>query len=355
MPEANTQSTEFDEELMGVVRRDVEELKTRLQPWFREKIAGADDIVLHLPTTPKSGGSSETFLIDVDIYERCAKRSERLVVRIEPTAHLIYQQPSLERQYRTLQLLGQQGRVPLPQTWWYESNAAILGAAFFVMGRVDGTVPDDRYHISGLFVAASPSEREAMWYSALEALANIHLACKDDFGFLDRAELGSSALDQEMAVWDMYADWMGVPVGPIQERAQRWLRDRQPHDMPAGLTWGDARVPNMIFADGACKAVLDWETVSLCGPECDLGWLLFFDWLVSTGHQAPRLAGVPDRDATLQFWSKLVGRSPDHIEWAEVFATWRFSMIRDRALHLANVKIQEPDSLIDRLHYLVGD
>jgi aminoglycoside phosphotransferase (APT) family kinase protein len=344
-----------DHRLMGVVRHDVEQVRSQLRPWFRRALPDADDVLIDLPTTPKSGGSSETFLIDIDIVEGSGQRRERMVVRLEPTVHLIYQRPSLEPQFRTLQVLGEQGRGPVPKTYWYERDPSILGAPFFVMGRVDGKVPDDRYYSGGLFVDSPPAEREAMWCSAIAALASIHLADPDDFGFLAKPELGATPLEQELKLWDTYADWMGCPVTPIQQRAQRWLHDRKPGDMPVGLSWGDARIPNMIFEDGACKAVLDWETVSLCGSECDLGWLLFFDWLVAEGHEMPRLAGVPDRDSTVQMWSRMVGRTPDHLEWAEVFATWRFSMIRDRALHLAKVAQQQPDTLLERLHYLVGD
>jgi aminoglycoside phosphotransferase (APT) family kinase protein len=354
MTDATAQPEESDHKLMGVVRRDVEQLRSHLLPWLRKTLTDADDVVLHLPTTPKSGGSSETFLIDLDIHEGRAKRRERMVVRVEPTVHLIYQRPAIEPQFRTLQVLSEQGRGPVPKMYWYEPDPTILGAPFFVMSRVEGKVADDRYYTGGLFVDSSPSEREAMWNSAIEALASIHLADPARFGFLDRPELGTTPLEQEVALWDSYVHWMGVPVTPIHERAQRWLHDHQPRDMPPGLTWGDARIPNLIFQDGVCRAVLDWETVSLCGPECDLGWLLFFDWLVSEGHDTARLAGVPDRDSTVKMWSQLVGRTPDRLEWAEVFATWRFCMIRDRALHLANVKQQEPDTLLERLHYLVG-
>lgn len=343
-----------DHRLMGVVRRDLVEVRASLLPWLRRTIAEADDIALALPTTPKSGGSGETFLIDFSVIEGRVFRYERMVVRLEPTVHLIYPQPSLEPQFRTLQVLGELGRGPVPNARWYESDVRILGAPFFVMDRVEGRVPDDRYYTGGLFVDSSPAEREAMWCSAVEALASIHLADSERFDFLDRPELGSTPLEQEMALWKIYVDWMGVPLTPVQERARRWLEDRFPSDMPHGLTWGDARIPNMIFANGACKAVLDWETVSLCGPECDLGWLLFFDWFVSEGHETARLPGIPDRDATITMWSRLVGRDPEHLVWAEVFATWRFSMIRDRALHLANVKQQQPDTLVERLRYLVG-
>ena len=38
-----------------------------------------------------------------------------------------------------------------------------------------------------------------------------------------------------------------------------------PDERPTGMARGDARLGNMVVHDDACRAVLDWETVSLGG------------------------------------------------------------------------------------------
>jgi aminoglycoside phosphotransferase (APT) family kinase protein len=225
---------------------------------------------------------------------------------------------------------------------WYEEDKSILGESFFLMERVHGTVPRDLFHSDsdGLFARSAPAEREAMWLSAVKAMAGIHVVNAQDYAFLDRPQWGRTALDQEMAIWDSYSRWSGAALQPIQVRARLWLDDNKPTAVPQSLAWGDARLGNMIFRDNACVAVLDWETVSLCCAEADLGWWLFYDWYASDGlgQGAPRLEGVPTAAATLKFWEDLTGRKAKNIEWFVVFATWRFSMICDRAVSLSRIR-----------------
>ena len=71
---------------------------------------------------------------------------------------------------------------------------------------------------------------------------------------------------------------MPVPRRDLDETRARllaWLRGRQPRDDgPPRPCWGDARIGNMIFRDGRCVAVLDWEMATLGPPQMDLGWFL---------------------------------------------------------------------------------
>lgn len=357
MSEPSGTADDLESKLIGVQRRDPEKLKESLLPWLRGKIGDAEEITLPLPVAPKAGGSSEVFFIDPIIRKKHEVRQEHLVVRIEAAGHRIYEFPSIERQYRTMAALGKIGAVPVPAMYWMEDDKGILGESFLVMERVSGSVPYDFYHSKGLLFDALPRAREEMWLSALQAIAAIHSADVRSFEFLGRPELGPTGLQQEMAVWDSYSRWIGLPLKPVQERAHRWLHDRLPTQMPPGLTWGDARVPNMIFRDNACRAVLDWETVSLSGAENDLGWMLFYDWFASDGHGIPRLDGIPGRDATVEIWTELTNRKPVNLSWCEVFATWRFSLIRDHALHLAGIDrmpgLPSPDPVHLRLEELI--
>ena len=64
--------------------------------------------------------------------------------------------------------------VPTARMYWLEEDERFLGAPFYLMGRVDGRIPPDNptYHQAGwLKDELSPGEREALWWSGLEALA----------------------------------------------------------------------------------------------------------------------------------------------------------------------------------------
>lgn len=319
-----------------VNRRDPDSVGRALASWLRARLSEAEEIVLPVPRVPNEGGSSDTMFISPVIRTGGVERRENWVLRIEATEFQVYQDPSVERQYRVMQVLAQSGEVPVPRTFWYEPNRDILGAPFFLMERIDGQVPPPFYHASGLFYDAAPHAREAMWLSALETLAKVHRADTSSFAFLARPELGATPLTQEIALWDAYARWSIAPMHPAQERARRWLDDHAPvRQSPPGLAWGDARPGNMVFRDNVCCAVIDWETVSLAGGESDLGWWLFWDWLITDGFGVPRLPGLGDRDMTVRTWEQFMGRKAEAMEWHEVFATLRFSMIADHSLALA--------------------
>jgi aminoglycoside phosphotransferase (APT) family kinase protein len=319
----------------GVNSRDPQKLRQSLLPWLHAHIPDAEEITLPAPRRPEAGGSSETLFLEPLIREHGGVRREKWVLRIEATVHQIYQDPSVQRQYRVMQALARSGTVAVPKVLWCESDRSVIGAPFFLMERVDGAIPDALHNSTGFLTEVTPARRELIWLSAIQTLAKIHSVDIESFRFLARPDLGETGLDQEIAVWDSYMRWSGVPVRPTQERARQWLADHLPANRASGLAWGDARPGNMVFRDNACVAVIDWETASLGGAETDLGWWLFYDWLVSEGFGAKRLPGLGSREDTIRVWEQFAGRKAQNMEWHEVFATWRFSMISDRARHLA--------------------
>jgi aminoglycoside phosphotransferase (APT) family kinase protein len=317
--------------------RDPEKLAQALLPWLHAHIPDAEAITVPPLRSPGTGGSSETLFFEPLIRAHGKTRRAAWVLRIEATAHQIYQDPSVLRQYRVLEAVALSGSAPVPKVLWYEGDRSVIGAPFFVMERVEGAIPDALHNSSGFLVEVTPARRELIWLSSLRTMAKIHQLDISHFQFLARPDLGETGLDQEIAVWDSYMRWSGAPVRPIQERARRWLGDHLPMRRPTGLAWGDARPGNLVFRDDECVAVLDWETASLGGAETDLGWWLFYDWFVSDGFGVPRLPGLGPREDTVRVWEEFSGRKALDMEWHEVFATWRFSLISDRAKHLARV------------------
>ena len=317
---------------MAVIgHRDLGEMAEALVPWLCERMPESQRIALPTPCAPAEGGSSETLFLEPVITEGGRDRRETWVLRIEATSNQIYEDPSVERQYRVMQVLAQSGTVPVPEVLWFESDRSVIGAPFFVMRRVAGEIPNSFHHSKGYLAEIVPAEREAVWSAALQTMARIDAVDVATVSFLARPELGPTGFDQEIEVWDSYAAWSEIPIRPIHERARQWLADHLPVKRPTGLAWGDARPGNMIFRKHRCVAVIDWETVSLGGAENDLGWWLFYDWFMSDGFGVPRLEGLPGRDETIRMWEGFAGRAARDMEWHEVFATWRFSLISDRA------------------------
>jgi len=315
-------------------KRDAASLNQPLIGWLHEHMPEADEIAITAVSTPKEGASSETWMIDLAITEKGVKRAVRWVVRVEATGYQVYQDPAVEKQFRVLEVLSTKSDVPVPGVLWYEPDPAVLGAPFYVMERIEGEVPAEGHHSAGVLADASPSDREAMWLSAIEAMTRIHRVDPALFPFLNHPELGPTGVDQELAAWDEYRRWAAVPPHPMIERARLWLADHMPADRVTALAWGDARPGNIVFRDNRCVALLDWETASLGGAESDLGWWLFFETAVTETAGVPLLEGIGDHDATIAAWEHFMGRKADSFEWHEVFATFRFAMIYERACAL---------------------
>jgi aminoglycoside phosphotransferase (APT) family kinase protein len=112
-----------------------------------------------------------------------------------------------------------------------------------------------------------------------------------------------------------------------------WLRSNRPREeLPVRFCWGDSRLGNMLFHENRCVAVLDWEMMRLGDPEEDFAWWLFFDRHNSEGYEAPRLEGFPSREETKARYEERVGRKVNHLEYYEILAAFRFSLIMVRVV-----------------------
>jgi aminoglycoside phosphotransferase (APT) family kinase protein len=85
--------------------------------------------------------------------------------------------------------------------------------------------------------------------------------------------------------------------------------------------------------------------VTLGNPVQDLGWNLFLDRHHSEGLDTPRLPGFPSREETIARYERLSGRSAEHVDYYEVFAAFRFSVIMIRlAQMIVEYGFMEADS-----------
>jgi aminoglycoside phosphotransferase (APT) family kinase protein len=221
----------------------------------------------------------------------------------------------------------------VPRARWLEAgDATVLGAPFYVMDQVPGRVPPDNppYHVSGWVTEIAPEERAALWWGGIACMARIHRLDwrAAGFGFLDRPERGATALDQQLAYYGDYLRWAaGGREQPTVEAAFAWLRKHQPSGEPTVLSWGDARIGNILFDGTRPAAVLDWEMVGLGSPEVDLAWQVFLDKHHSVGIGQPRLPGFPSYEATVERYQEQSGFAVRHLHYYEVFAGFRFAVI----------------------------
>ena len=217
------------------------------------------------------------------------------------------------------------------------------------MDRVRGRVPisEPIYNAEGWLYDATPSQRRTAWESAVTELIRINRVPPDLVLFLPGGRSGfPEVLDRIRAEYE----WACAGVEhPIIDRLWEWLELNLPPTPPAGLSWGDARIGNMMFDDNfQLVVVMDWELVSLGSPIMDLGWWLFFDDVHRDEY--PRLDGLGSRQETIERWEQGTGSSVEHVQWYEILAAVRLATLVARSRNLLEV---EPDDwgVFTRLAY----
>jgi aminoglycoside phosphotransferase (APT) family kinase protein len=301
-------------------QRDFEATRKVLREWLADKVGDVEVSQLVIPDG--TGYSNETLLFDAG--------AASYVLRVKPTGYQLFLETDFERQFQVMKLVAETTSVPMPQMLWFEEDASWLGAPFFVMSKVAGRIPADNpcYNVEGFVADASVHHRRRLWHTAMDAFTSLHREVPvERVQFLAKPERGATGFDQQWSYWTDFFAWAAQGrEQPIADRALAWLSSNMPTDRPTALSWGDCRIGNMIFDDFVCRAVLDWEMVSLGGPLQDLGWWLFLDRFHSEGYGVPRLEGLGSREETLALWQERVGPT-DGVEWYEIYAGFKFAGI----------------------------
>jgi aminoglycoside phosphotransferase (APT) family kinase protein len=324
-------------------QRDAEVTRERLAQWLADRRPAAKAVRVEVRLPEGLGFSHESLLVDEEWTGDDGRPHRRgLVVRVAPTHYRVMPLDRLDEEYRVLEALAGTD-VPVPEVYGYEPDPGLLGAPFYAMARVDGWVPPDlpSYHRQGSPLAAlPPADRAAVWWTGVDLLHRVHRLDPDalGLGFLRDSAAGPAGLAAQL---DFYEDRLDHFAGPGTETARAALKTLRaalpPEPTVRQLTWGDARLGNILFNAGkttagtTAAAVLDWEMAFLGPGEADLGWYLYLDRHLSEGVGAPRLAGLPGRAETVQRYEILTGRQiVDVIDWYELFAGFRFALIANR-------------------------
>jgi aminoglycoside phosphotransferase (APT) family kinase protein len=244
----------------------------------------------------------------------------------------------LREQCALLDALRQHTSIPVPHIRWFEPDASVLGAPFCVMVRAPGRVPTDRpsYNLPGTWTHdLSIAERRTLWHNAMRTFCGIH----NDPGRHEAEAVlrhrleGRTGLGEQLDHWRAYTRWGGCDTREMGV-LHRWLEANVPTTVTTSLSWGDARIENMIFDDLTYSAVLDWEMANLGGPLLDLAWWLLLDRFSTDVNATSRLEGFGDRAETLDVWEELTGIPTEGLLWYEVFAAYRFAAILKRMMGL---------------------
>jgi aminoglycoside phosphotransferase (APT) family kinase protein len=251
-----------------------------------------------------NGMSSETLFVDVTWTEEGRERGGRYVMRVTPDPDdvPVFPEYALRDQYDVMRLVGELTDVPVPRTRWMEPTGEVIGSPFFLMDHVEGVVPQDvlpyNFGDNWLF-DASPEEQRRLQDDTVEAIARLHAIpdAGSTFGFLAprHGAAGDTLLARNLAGTRAWYDFAVAGLGrsPLVERGLAWLEANLPETRETVLSWGDARIGNVLYRDFRPAAVLDWEMASIGPRELDVSWLIFAHRVFESITEVLEMPGMP--------------------------------------------------------------
>jgi len=264
-----------------------------------------------------TGVANETILFEV---ERSSGALEGYVARLA-TPDPLYLDDDLERHYRMYEAMMSQPSIPTPAVLGFEADNSDLGA-FFVMERVEGLVPADSpsWATTGFVFDAEPAQRRALWEDTVRMMVDLHSLEIGPFEFL-RSHETSSGMGDCLEHWRRSLRWAnGEDRVPLVGECESWLLKNLPEQ--TGLSWGDSRLPNVIYRDFRPVALLDWDLVSLGGPQADLAW-----WIILEPPESRQLEGIGSPQELVGRWEELTGQHADQLRWYLAFGAYRLAAI----------------------------
>jgi aminoglycoside phosphotransferase (APT) family kinase protein len=171
-------------------------------------------------------------------------------------------------EYQVLAALADRG-YPVPRPFRLETNTDILGSAFMVMERVNGSLAGD--------VFDPPATREAVLDSA-RVLGSLHALSVPDIAPTIRAasriapnqhQLRDQVLELQR-VWLTHSRAHSVTMDAVF----KWLLENVQSVSPlVSIVHGDYSYHNLLFEGDKLSAVMDWELVRVGHPAEDLGYI----------------------------------------------------------------------------------
>jgi aminoglycoside phosphotransferase (APT) family kinase protein len=250
------------------------------------------------------------------------------VVRRPPLGHVLATAHDMSREFRVMSALGPTS-VPVPRTHLLCTDPDVLGAPFYAMERVAGTV----YRSPAETGKLTAERARAISYDLIGVLADLHEVVPDDVGLGDFGR-PEGFLHRQVKRWKTQLDASrSRDIDGIDELHDA-LASTIPDSGPAAIVHGDYRLDNVIVGDDdRVAAVLDWEMCTLGDPLTDLGLLLVY-WDATAGLPSGGLPSAVTRDfpSGRELIARYAERRPvdtSRLPWYVAFAFFKLAVISE--------------------------
>jgi aminoglycoside phosphotransferase (APT) family kinase protein len=268
--------------------------------------------------------------------------------------HVLSTAHDMTREFRVISALGPT-RVPVPRTVALCEDPEVLGAPFYVMEYVAGTV----YRTAGQAATLGRERVHALSLSLVDVLADLHSVVPDQVGLagFGRPE---GYLERQVRRWRTQLDASRSRDLPGIDDLHAGLAARVPAgENQAAIVHGDYRLDNAIVtADDRIAAVLDWEMATLGDPLADLGlalayWRLWLDPVGGGLFGQPPPSGVfPGVNEMARRYAERRGADLAQLDWYLALAYFKIAVILE-GIHFRYIAGKTVGAGFDRVGEMV--
>ncbi|NJC26991.1 phosphotransferase family protein [Neolewinella antarctica] len=220
-----------------------------------------------------------------------------------------------------------------PKVYAFNGDPAILGAPFYLMEKVEGTILTAS---SARARNISPEEFKTISGTWVDAFVEFH---QIDYKAAGLSELGRPAgyVERQVRNWGKQYLAAATENVPSAKKVMTWMNDHQPKEYDHTLIHNDFKYDNVVFENDEWKnisAVLDWEMCTLGDPLMDLGtslgyWITEHDpVLMKRGLSSPTvLQGNPSRSDIVQQYALKSGRNIDNLTFYYAYGLFKIAVI----------------------------
>jgi aminoglycoside phosphotransferase (APT) family kinase protein len=247
------------------------------------------------------------------------------VLRRPPLGHVLATAHDMSREFRVMTALAPSA-VPVPRTILLCADDTVLGAPFYLMEKVDGTVFRSSDQITADLTA--PQARE-LSFTLVDVLAKLHAVDIDEVGLGDFGR-PDGYLRRQVRRWRGQLDKSrSREVAGIDELHDR-LAGSVPPSQRSAIVHGDFRLDNVIVdADRRVAAVLDWEMSTLGDPLADLGLLVVYWQTLMPLAGAGRENGFASAGEVIAHYAARTGLDLSTVDWYVAFGFFKLAVVAE--------------------------
>ena len=260
------------------------------------------------------------------------------VLRRPPLGHVLATAHDMRREYRVMGALASTP-VPVPRMVLEHAEQDVLGAPFYVMEFVEGTV----YRSDADLSRFDADEARRLGYALVDGLAALHLVDPAAVGLADFGR-PDGYLPRQVHRWTTQLASSRSREVPGFDELAAGLADGMPATQRTSIVHGDYRLDNAVIAaddPGHVLALLDWEMSTLGDPLADLALFTLY-WAGWGGRDNPVAAtpgahGFPSAAELTRRYGERTGLDLTDDAWYAAFACFKLAVILE-GIHYRHVQ-----------------